>query len=321
MTGWWSSFSGRRCAAIRAPASLRLAARGRRARFCALALVLTSFATPAGARPIDRLDPHRLPLGDGKISAQPQRGYVFSCRNRFFGGRGAVANVPWIHGDRWDLTQKLAVQGAIHWPQAVFAIALRADGRAITGNGLPVDQPTGRFPIAPTDPAYRLDRNPNAIRARDLALLLPRDPAVAAAPSCVPMGMIGIALNGVAIFNALDDAGRDAVAHEVQDACSGHPQMRGVYHYHGPSRCLPGLDKDLALIGYALDGFGIFSRYGAEGREVTDADLDECHGRVDTMDWDGRRVSMYHYTMTRDYPYTIGCFRGVPVPVPGASGR
>ncbi|MGH7634912.1 MAG: YHYH protein, partial [Gemmatimonadaceae bacterium] len=106
--------------------------------------------------------------------------------------------------------------------------------------------------------------------------------------------------------------GRDAVAHEVQDLCSGHPQMRGEYHYHGPSPCLPGETARETLIGYAVDGFGIYSMYDRNGREIATADLDECHGRASEIPWEGTTVTMYHYVLTRDYPYTVGCFRGTP---------
>ena len=44
------------------------------------------------------------------------------------------------------------------------------------------------------------------------------------------MGMVGIALNGVVVYNVLDDAGRDVAAYEVQDRCDGHPQGSGEYH-------------------------------------------------------------------------------------------
>jgi hypothetical protein len=128
--------------------------------------------------------------------------------------------------------------------------------------------------------------------------------------------MIGVALNGVAIFNAFDAGGRDAVAHEVQDLCSGHPERSGEYHYHGPSPCLPSETGNETLVGYAIDGFGIYSLYDAKGRELTNADLDACHGRTSEVDWDGKRVTMYHYVLTREYPYTIGCFRGTPVALP-----
>ena len=39
-------------------------------------------------------------------------------------------------------------------------------------------------------------------------------------------------------------------------------------------------------------------------------DLDECHGHTHEILWDGKRVVMYHYHATWDFPYTIGCLRG-----------
>jgi hypothetical protein len=282
----------------------------------------------------DVIDIHHLPLGDGKISASPQRGYVTSCMTAFRGGGGprgggppggAQVVGPWIHGDTWDMTQKIAVQGRVTWPQATFRIttegAERLVSRVIQGNGLPVETVTGKFPVAYDDPAFQIDRNPNSIEVQQIVLKIAANPEVAAAPSCVPMGMIGVALNGVEIFNALDEGGRDAVAHEVQDICNGHPQMSGQYHYHGPSACLPNQTANEMLIGYANDGFGIYSMYDANGRELANADLDECHGRTGEVLWDGARVKMYHYVLTREYPYTIGCFRGTPVRAPGGDGR
>ncbi len=127
------------------------------------------------------------------------------------------------------------------------------------------------------------------------------------------MGMVGVISNGVPLFNALDDAGRDAVAHEVQDHCNGHPMKQGEYHYHGPSSCIKGATDNNTLIGYALDGFGIYSMFDADGKELTNRDLDECHGRVSRVMWDGKEVNMYHYVLTREYPYTVGCFKGTPV--------
>jgi YHYH protein len=305
----------------------RFRASARRAALLAVAAVL--FAMPAGAqgtaRKHDVLDIHRLPLGDGHISETPERGAVMACRMGPGRGRGARHAGTWIHGATWDLTEKPHVEGKITWPQAQFSIRESAEGRIVSrlieGNGLPVQTPTGSFPIAPDDPAYRYDTNPNSILAQTLSITLPADPQIAARPSCVPMGMIGVALNGVAIFNALDDGARDAVAHEVQDLCNGHPQARGEYHYHGPSPCLPGETENDTLIGYALDGFGIYSIYDAQGTEQTDADLDACHGRVSEVDWNGKRVAIYHYVLTREYPYTIGCFKGTPVERPRPFAR
>jgi hypothetical protein len=261
---------------------------------------------------VDVLDPHALPLGDGKVSTAPRRGYVFSCNTQFRGG-GAEHAGDWIHGATWDATRKIAVQGDVSWPNATFAISTANGERRVVGNGLPLKHTTGVFPISRSDPAFAIDRNPNGINSQQIEFSLPLSPALAGTPDCVPMGMIGVTLSGVAIFNALDAAGRDAVAHEVQDRCSGHPERRGQYHYHGPTACLPAATADNALIGYALDGFGIYSMYDERGRELTNTDLDECHGRTSRVVWNGKEASIYHYVLTREYPYTVGCFRGTPV--------
>jgi hypothetical protein len=137
------------------------------------------------------------------------------------------------------------------------------------------------------------------------------------------MGMIGVATSGVAIFNGLDASGRDAVAHEIQDHCQGHPQEAGEYHYHSLSSCLNAgpSGQQSNLIGYALDGFGIYGSYDENGKLMHSADLDECHGRTSPVIWDGQVVTMYHYVATPDYPYTVGCYRGTPVQVAPPQGN
>ena len=124
----------------------------------------------------DVLDVHRLPLGDSKVSSDPHRSYVMSCMTTFRGS-GAQNAGPWIHGDTWDMTQKTAVQGRVTWPQATFRITTQGTDRLVSrllqGNGLPVDTPTGTFPIAHDDPAFQIDRNPNAIAPQDILLTLP----------------------------------------------------------------------------------------------------------------------------------------------------
>jgi hypothetical protein len=128
------------------------------------------------------------------------------------------------------------------------------------------------------------------------------------------MGIIGFALTNVAIYNALDARGRDAPGYEIQDRCSGHPQRTGQYHYHDYSPCVtdrggqPGGHS--SLVGYALDGFGIFGPRDVNGKIVTNADLDACHGHTHEIVWDGKRTKMYHYHYTYQYPYSDGCYRG-----------
>jgi hypothetical protein len=118
----------------------------------------------------------------------------------------------------------------------------------------------------------------------------------------------------VVLFNALDAPGRDAVAHETQDECYGHPQASGVYHYHSASPCvLEEFDSGTghsALIGYIVDGFGLYGPRGEDGIELSSSDLGECHGHVHEIEWDGNMVEIFHYHATLDFPYTVGCMRG-----------
>ena len=267
----------------------------------------SSSSASSGGDPFTAL----LPLGDGNVTtAGPAKGKVFVC-NANFGQGGASANGDWIQGSQWDPTKKLHVQGDVSWPDASVSITTSGNSRVIASNDLP-DHTTGVFPIQTTDPAYAIDRNPNAIKAQTESFTIPVAPTAASTPSCTSLGPVGVMTNGVLLFNALDAGGNDAVAHEVQDKCNGHPQMQGSYHYHGYSPCSKSESAE-TVIGYAIDGFGITGPKKSDGTFLSTADLDECHGTTSTITWDGATVSMYHYVMTADYPYSISCFKGTPI--------
>lgn len=261
------------------------------------------------------VDPHSIPLGDGHVASQPQTNYIYSCSTSFRGG-GAQHAGPWINqaAGTWDSTAKVAVQGSVSWPTAQHTMVVSGANRIITTNDLPLGDATGIFPIARTDPAYQYDRNPNSIVAQSLSYQLPVTPAVAATPSCLSLGAIGVMTNGVLLFDGLDDGGRDAVAHETQDSCDGHPDGQQRYHYHSVPSCLTAkATGSSTLVGYAMDGFGIYVERDSKGNLPTNADLDVCHGRTSAIEWDGKSVTMYHYDATLEYPYTVGCFKGTPV--------
>jgi hypothetical protein len=111
-------------------------------------------------------------------------------------------------------------------------------------------------------------------------------PARGSVDACPLPSLPGSPGGGGAVSNALDAQKRDAVAHEVQDACGGHPGPNGAYHYHAVSSCIR-TSGSSTLVGYALDGFGIYVEPGA-----TDADLDACHGRTSTVLWNGKPARM-----------------------------
>jgi len=265
------------------------------------------------------VDLTHLELGDGKYSTSPQIGYTYSCMTSFNGG-GATGTGSWMNGDgTWDATQKVAVDGSVTWPHS-FTVTINGDQRVFTGNDLP-DHPTGNYPISSSDDAYAIDRNPNSIQEQSISFSVPANPVAAAQPNCVG-GEVGIMLSGVIIFSAFDAEGRDAVAHEVQDECDGHPQITGFYHYHSLSDCIEDASTSghSALVGYAFDGYGIYGYYGDDGGEVTNEDLDACHGHTHIVEWDDQMVEMYHYHATQEFPYVVGCFHGTPS-VRGLSGE
>jgi hypothetical protein len=258
----------------------------------------------------------RLPLGDGNISTSPRVGYVYSCQTTFGQNGAPLGSAPWITGATWNQTIKPTVQGEVLWPNARVTITRSGTERIVSANNLPV-HPTGIFPIARSDPAHQYDGNPNPIAEQVILLRLPAIPEAAPTPTCVPQGLIGFTTSGAALYNALDGAGRDAAAHEVQDRCAGHPQGMGQYHYHSWSTCLhdaagaSGQHSD--LIGYALDGYGVYGQLGEGGKRLANGDLDACHGHTHAIVWDGETRTLYHYHMTREYPYSVACFHGVRV--------
>lgn len=271
--------------------------------------------TPPPPTTSSAIDLTKLPLGDGKVSTTAAKiGYVFACTIPT--STNPPGKAPWINADgvSWNSTAKITVQGAVTWMSS-FTTHLVNGRLSITGNGLPAHS-TGTFPVRASDPAYSYDKNPNAIQAVSVAWGLPGNPAVAAKPTCTNLGSIGILLTGARLYNALDAAGRDAAAHEVQDACGGHPQRRGIYHYHDLSRCMTQVDtvgSHSPLVGYIADGFGIYGNLGEQGKALTNADLDACHGHTHALTMNGATVTQYHYHTTKEYPYTIGCYAGTPV--------
>ena len=259
----------------------------------------------------DSIDLTRLPIGDGRLSAGPESGSIWSCTEEFPDRTVHVG--PWINDDgTFDLTSKVIVEGMEIWASNL-EITLEGDARVIMGNGLP-DHPTGRFPADPRSEAYQIDPNRSSILSQDLRIELPAVPTPRNQPSCLRLGAIGVMLTGGTFFNALDAIGLDAVAHEVGDACDGHPQGAGVYHYHSLTPCLEESgDGHSALVGYAFDGFGIHGFRGEDGELITNADLDECHGHAHPVLWDGQTIGLFHYHATHEYPYTMGCYRGTAV--------
>jgi YHYH protein len=263
------------------------------------------------------VDPTKLPIGDASVTTTGAGvGKLWACRAGNANAGGAQADGPWLNtaAGTWDSTTKLKVNGTVSWPTAKYTETVNGGKRILTTNDLPVDGQTGTFPIAKDDPSYAYDRNPGTITATDKTVTLVENGTVAAA-SCMNEGPVGLLRNGVYVFNSLDGRGDDAVAHESQDLCDGHPAMT-TYHYHNIPSCIRNATTGPStVVGWAWDGFPIVVERDAKGALPTNADLDECHGRTSLVLIDGKVVRTYHYSATLEFPYFIGCFMGTAASV------
>jgi hypothetical protein len=180
----------------------------------------------------------------------------------------------------------------------------------IESQGWP-NHPTATFPNS---------GNPNTMRVQEFTFRLPLEPRKAAEITRLPMGPIGVALNGVVFFNPFEQGGMNAVEGYSEvwlDSCCGHPQQTGVYHYHKYPTCVKSPFPDdgtrhSPVIGFAFDGFPIHGPYESDGVMAKDLEgdraLDVCNGHEDS-----ERGYHYHVTPGR-FPYVIGGYHGVPEP-------
>ena len=152
---------------------------------------------------------------------------------------------------------------------------------------------------------YTFIKNPNSIVAQSLTFKIPLKPAVATTHAATPLGAIGVALNGIPIFNQYAGPNQP-LTNEVMsfDQYWGHPQGTGQYHYHVEPLYLTNVKASKsALMGFLLDGFPV---YGPQENNaiVTNAMLDAYHGHTHaTADYPN---GIYHYHITDADPYING---------------
>ena len=227
-----------------------------------------------------------------------------------------VKTPPWVDAATatWNMTTKAAVAGDVSW-NSTFRVTHSGSDLVLRGNDLPPR--SGTFPVDPADPAHAYNPDLNSISAHDFTLKVPNDPIQNPTPTCLAGdGAVGVMSNGIILLGALDANGNDAGAVETQDTCHGSPSLTG-YHYVSLSPCLltVAARTTATQVGWARDGFGIYVEYGSNGALLTNQDLDACHGRTSPVPWHGQMVTIYHYDMTFEYPYAVGCFAGTPNPL------
>jgi hypothetical protein len=146
--------------------------------------------------------------------------------------------------------------------------------------------------------------NPNRIASFSMTVKIPLNPRPATSAQATPMGPMGIAINGVPLFNQYA-AGRQPLTGEINsfDQYNGHPQMQGQYHYHVEPLFLTATKGRDALMGFLLDGYPVYGPI-ENGAAVSNASLDAYHGHSHaTADYPN---GTYHYHITAADPYING---------------
>ena len=191
---------------------------------------------------------------------------------------------------------------------------------------------------------------PNSLKEQDWTWHIPLTPKVASAPTSIRnvLGTLGFTVSGLPIYGPTEgpmpatQAYGDPAYNKILDSCGGHTGPASEYHQHAiyfAAQC--NLSKQ-TVVGYALDGFPIYSNPGCveksckttmkmvSGYSMTgnptsaswdaytynksskSSVLDACNGRTEP---DGS----YGYHVTDTFPYIIGCYKGTATAQAGKS--
>ena len=237
------------------------------------------------------------------------------------------------------------------------SITISGGQRLITGNGLP-NHVTGEFPNS---------HNPNRMSAQNYNFHTPAEPKAAENPTRLGMYPFGVAVNGVVFDPGAAEWWRGDPSSGWQyesmsgainlgvDSNNAHVQPGGAYHYHsiptGLLELLSGGKEKVVLLGWAADGFPIYSPWGYRSASNTNSpivrlkssyrtkpgtrpdgpggkydgsfvadyeyvkgagDLDECNGRYGPMPEFPNGT--YYYVLTDQFPFIPRLFKGTPDP-------
>jgi len=196
-------------------------------------------------------------------------------------------------------------------------ILFKGDGFiTIKSKGIP-NHPTAQFP----DTFGTQNYSPSYIQAFDRTSRLPLEPVldpdaksvvIGNGNSALPMGPVGIMVNGVVFYNPFDMNDQDAA--DLVDRCCGHPSPDNVYHYHKYPVCVntPFVDKGdgpSEVIGFAFDGLPVYGPYSEAGVMAKDSTTHPLNAF--NICYDPVRGWHYHVTPGK-FPYIIGGFYAKP---------
>jgi hypothetical protein len=184
-------------------------------------------------------------------------------------------------------------------------------------------------------------KTPNALAAQEWSWAVPLNPVKAKSVTSIKnaMGTLGFTVSGLPIYGPTegpmpaDSAYGDPVYNKLVDVCGGHTGYQSDYHHHEITMVQQCNLSKQTILGYALDGFPIYTTLGCLDSKCTKSAmmrsgysktgnpktnswsaytykkstsntvLDSCNGRKQP---DGT----YGYHATSNFPYLIGCFTG-----------
>ncbi len=142
----------------------------------------------------------------------------------------------------------------------------------------------------------------------DNAWSIPLNPVMASSPIPIDAvhftrGAIGIAANGVPIFNYHTNTGVDSYLDGQLDNYGGHCGRGDDYHYHIAPLHLYSLGQMQSTLpcAFGFDGYAVYGSVEPDGSPMNP--LDSNHGHIGTN-------GVYHYHGTSTAPYMIGNFVG-----------
>lgn len=199
----------------------------------------------------------------------------------------------WFEGGKvYDVDGAFIKNLATFYNDAVWKL-YNSDGSIKVTNTKAACEAAARPNVNPAYNNYCVECQPSYVSGLKKTFYIPVKPVKLSQAVSVQgmMGsVVGIAFNGV---NFDPPAPTSAIlgAHTLapMDDAGGHVNTATGYHYHaatGLTKKVPQTDGHAAMIGYALDGYGMYERLDSSGNEP--GDLDANRGHYDT-------TRGYHY--------------------------
>ncbi|TGJ98973.1 YHYH protein [Leptospira langatensis] len=116
--------------------------------------------------------------------------------------------------------------------------------------------------VSPTEDHFA---NPNNIKSQSVVFKIPATSTYMSSTQSTPYGPVGVSIWGIVFYNNQAAPG-DVLATEyaTMDYQNGHPDSRGMYHWHTDPWPITGSQNaqtsESALIGIAMDGYPVYGK-------------------------------------------------------------